>query len=223
MGKYPTNWYILSMIFTKPIKFFSTQPIQEKCFWYFYADKKQRMALGKKCIGDTQEEYKLSRLQPTTKRKKSSMYSGVKVFLLLAAFSFGSCSVTKSVRKKTPTPLLPPKSSKQKIVPKVEAEKTLPKRPLTTDEKVHNFLTLFGPIAQREMREYKIPASITLAQGLLESGFGEGRLAVEANNHLGSNATVVGKVVEFTMTMTKRKCFRVYADAGTSYRDHSFS
>ena len=35
------------------------------------------------------------------------------------------------------------------------------------------------------MRDYKIPASITLAQGLLESGFGEGRLAVEANNHFG--------------------------------------
>ena len=73
--------------------------------------------------------------------------------------------MTKSVRKKTPTTVATPKKQQtKKIVPKVEAEKTLPKRPLTTDEKVHNYLTLFGPIAQREMREYKIPASITLAR-----------------------------------------------------------
>ena len=36
-----------------------------------------------------------------------------------------------------------------------------------------------------EMRTYKIPASITLAQGILESGSGKGRLSVEANNHFG--------------------------------------
>ena len=95
------------------------------------------------------------------KRKKSSMYSGIRVFLLLGCIFFlGSCSVTKSVRKKTPTTVATPKKQQtKKIVPKVEAEKTLPKRPLTTDEKVHNYLTLFGPIAQREMRDYhKIPA-----------------------------------------------------------------
>ena len=80
--------------------------------------------------------------------------------------------MTKVFAKRRQLPLLPSKSSNQKKVPKVEAEKTLPKRPLTTDEKVHNYLNLFGPIAQREMRDYKIPASITLAQGLLESGLG---------------------------------------------------
>ena len=50
-------------------------------------------------------------------------------------------------------------------------------RPLTTQQKVELYLNTFGPIAQREMKKYKIPASITIAQGLLESGFGEGRLA----------------------------------------------
>ena len=152
------------------------------------------------------------------------MYSGIKVFLLLGCIFFlGSCSVTKSVRKKTPTTVATPKKQQtKKIVPKVEAEKTLPKRPLTTDEKVHNYLTLFGPIAQREMRDYKIPASITLAQGLLESGFGEGRLAVEANNHFGikcHRGWEGGRI--YHDDDEKGECFRVYADAGTSYRDHS--
>ena len=152
------------------------------------------------------------------------MYSSVRVFLLLGCIFFlGSCSVTKSVRKKTPTTVATPKKQQtKKIVPKVEAEKTLPKRPLTTDEKVHNYLTLFGPIAQREMREYKIPASITLAQGLLESGFGEGRLAVEANNHFGikcHRGWGGGRI--YHDDDEKGECFRVYADAGTSYRDHS--
>ena len=100
--------------------------------------------------------------------------------------------------------------------------KTAPKRVLTTDQKVYNYLRVFGPIAQREMATYKIPASITLAQGLLESGFGEGRLAVEGNNHFGikCHRGWEGKRI-YHDDDEKGECFRVYKDAGESYRDHS--
>ena len=96
------------------------------------------------------------------------------------------------------------------------------KRPLTTQQKVAQYLEIFGPIAQREMQQYKIPASITLAQGLLESGFGEGRLAVEGNNHFGikCHRTWQGDKI-YHDDDEKGECFRVYADAGESYRDHS--
>ena len=56
---------------------------------------------------------------------------------------------------------------------------------LSNDQKIDKYLSKFAPIAIEEMKKYKIPASITLAQGLLESGYGEGTLAVRGNNHFG--------------------------------------
>ena len=72
------------------------------------------------------------------------------------------------------------------------------------------------------MKHYKIPASITLAQGLLESGFGEGRLALEGNNHFGikCHRTWQGEKI-YHDDDEKGECFRVYEDAGESYSDHS--
>ena len=72
------------------------------------------------------------------------------------------------------------------------------------------------------MRLYKIPASITLAQGLLESGFGQGRLAVEANNHFWHQVPqrLVGRT-DLSRRRRARRVLPVYADAAASYRDHS--
>ena len=47
------------------------------------------------------------------------------------------------------------------------------------------YIQTYKDIAMREMREHKIPASITLAQGILESGAGNSALAREAKNHFG--------------------------------------
>ena len=128
------------------------------------------------------------------------------------------CKVTKTVRDKQPKPIV--KKQEKPLVKNVVI--TPPKKVLTTEQKVYNYLRLFGPIAQREMKSYKIPASITLAQGLLESGFGEGRLAVEANNHFGikCHRGWEGKRI-YHDDDEKGECFRVYQDAGESYRDHS--
>ena len=47
------------------------------------------------------------------------------------------------------------------------------------------YISKFSPIAVSEMHEHKIPASITLAQGILESGNGRSDLATRSNNHFG--------------------------------------
>ena len=53
------------------------------------------------------------------------------------------------------------------------------------EKKIQKYIIRYAPVAVKNMRFYKIPASITLAQGVLESGYGEGTLAVKANNHFG--------------------------------------
>ena len=64
------------------------------------------------------------------------------------------------------------------------------KTPSVSDNSVENKINLyikkFAPAAVKNMRFYRIPASITLAQGVLESGYGEGTLAKKANNHFGN-------------------------------------
>lgn len=72
-----------------------------------------------------------------------------------------------------------------------------------------------------EMRKYKIPASITLAQGILESGSGKGRLAVEANNHFGIKCHGwTGKKI-YHDDDASQECFRKYDYAKSSFEDHS--
>ena len=72
------------------------------------------------------------------------------------------------------------------------------------------------------MKKYKIPASITIAQGLLESGMGLGRLAVKANNHFGikCHKKWKGKKI-YHDDDKKQECFRKYKNPSESYRDHS--
>ena len=72
-----------------------------------------------------------------------------------------------------------------------------------------------------QMVLHKIPASITLAQGILESGDGNSRLATEANNHFGIKCHTdwTGPKI-FEDDDAKSECFRKYDDARSSYEDH---
>lgn len=84
------------------------------------------------------------------------------------------------------------------------------------------YIALYKDIAIREMRDYRIPASITLAQGLLESGCGNSELARVARNHFGIKCHKGWTGGTYTMDDDeKNECFRVYADAEESFRDHS--
>lgn len=84
------------------------------------------------------------------------------------------------------------------------------------------YLQRFGPVAVEQMKKYGIPASITLAQGLLESGRGTSKLATIGNNHFGIKADDRWKGDTIRSFDNGRWCtFRKYKDAGKSYEDHS--
>ena len=83
------------------------------------------------------------------------------------------------------------------------------------------YLAMYSAVAQNEMRLYGIPASITLAQGILESNSGKGTLAREANNHFGIKCHDWTGAKVYHDDDRSQECFRKYNDAKYSYRDHS--
>ena len=87
---------------------------------------------------------------------------------------------------------------------------------------VKQYIDTFKNIAMREMLDYKIPASITLAQGLLESCSGNSRLAKQGNNHFGIKCKkdwTSCTILEDDDAL--QECFRCYTKAEDSYKDHS--
>lgn len=84
------------------------------------------------------------------------------------------------------------------------------------------YIQKFAKYAVEEMEKYRIPASITLAQGLLETGGGQSRLAQEGKNHFGIKCKEdwTGKTMKHTDD-APNECFRVYDDPRQSYEDHS--
>lgn len=87
--------------------------------------------------------------------------------------------------------------------------------------RVEDYIRDYAPIAQEEMRLYKIPASITLAQGILESGAGNGELTRRANNHFGIKCHDWNGEKVYHDDDRRGECFRKYKHAKYSYRDHS--
>ncbi|MBU2553684.1 MAG: glucosaminidase domain-containing protein [Bacteroidetes bacterium] len=84
------------------------------------------------------------------------------------------------------------------------------------------YIKTYKDIAIEKMKNYRIPASITLAQGILESGSGNSRLAQKANNHFGIKCHKGWTGKTFYMDDDeKNECFRKYKKAEDSYRDHS--
>ena len=84
------------------------------------------------------------------------------------------------------------------------------------------YISTYAEIAVQEMYRSGVPASITLAQGMLESGNGKSLLATKANNHFGikcHNDWEGGRI--FYDDDQKNECFRSYSHAHQSYRDHS--
>lgn len=86
---------------------------------------------------------------------------------------------------------------------------------------VDEYIAEFSAIAQEEMRLYNIPASITLAQGILESGAGRGELTRRANNHFGIKCHEWQGDKVYHDDDRSQECFRKYNDPKYSYRDHS--
>src|SRR3982751_4791388 len=86
----------------------------------------------------------------------------------------------------------------------------------------NDYIALYKEDAVTEMLSYGIPASITLAQGMLESGNGNSALSVYANNHFGIKCHKTWQGSTFIHDDDeKNECFRKYSSVYDSYVDHS--
>ncbi len=89
-------------------------------------------------------------------------------------------------------------------------------------EKAYNYIALYKEVAIAEMQRSGVPASITLAQGILESSYGESDLCKQSNNHFGIKCKTewTGEKV-YHDDDSRGECFRGYQSAAESYKDHS--
>lgn len=83
------------------------------------------------------------------------------------------------------------------------------------------YVDQWSPVAVEQMLQYNIPASITLAQGILESANGNSELAQKGNNHFGIKCHGWDGKKMYIDDDAENECFRVYKDGEESYRDHS--
>lgn len=95
-------------------------------------------------------------------------------------------------------------------------------RTVVTNDVVNGYVLQYKDIAMSNMKTYGIPASIILAQGILESGAGRGKLAESANNHFGIKCHTdwKGDSVRHDDD-SSQECFRKYDKVSESYRDHA--
>jgi flagellum-specific peptidoglycan hydrolase FlgJ len=138
--------------------------------------------------------------------------------LLLITFSIftSSCSLLKK-EQSAPLPQVNKPAEPVKI-----AEKVSTTNPASIKTPAESYIDRFKNIAISEMNGSGIPASITLAQGILESASGNSRLAKEANNHFGIKCTTEWKgETIFQDDDNKDDCFRVYRSPEESFRDHT--
>ena len=91
-----------------------------------------------------------------------------------------------------------------------------------TQENYVKYIKKYKKIAVEHRKKYGIPASITIAQGLLESQAGQSRLATEGNNHFGikCGSGWNGKTIRHDDDR-RQECFRKYKNAEQSYEDHA--
>ena len=92
----------------------------------------------------------------------------------------------------------------------------------TYAEEIQSYVINYKDVAMNNMKTHGIPASIILAQGILESGAGKGKLALSANNHFGikCHKEWTGESVKHDDDAAQ-ECFRKYQLPSESYRDHS--
>ncbi|TRZ81690.1 MAG: hypothetical protein D4R91_06615 [Sediminibacterium sp.] len=99
---------------------------------------------------------------------------------------------------------------------------TLPLTTLAQKTATLIYIDQFKDIAVSEMKRTGIPASITLAQGIIESNSGESNLALNFKNHFGIKCKTDWKgETTYQDDDSKQECFRVYPNSNTSFIDHS--
>lgn len=153
----------------------------------------------------------------------------MKIRFLIAVFTFLFLTSCGSKRKVT-TVYKDNRTEKvvdQVVIPEVKTteKSSIPvvKVPARTYEEIKiNYIEKYHQVAIQEMEIYRIPASITLAQGVLESRSGTSQLTMRSNNHFGikcHKGWTGGRT--YHDDDEKGECFRVYKDPSNSFRDHS--
>ena len=162
-----------------------------------------------------------------------------KIGLLLVVLLVLSCTSTKSIvrttanKKTTPTKKKEttastavvtqmPNNSTPKKNNGAEIDLVATSNVKTYEEEIKLYIANFNEIAKQNMKSHGVPASITLAQGILESGAGKGKLALAANNHFGIKCHKgwTGDSVKHDDD-AEQECFRKYEQPQESYKDHS--
>lgn len=150
-----------------------------------------------------------------------------KILLVLIGVSIVSCNGSKSAiitsksnsskteKKYARTPQKRKTSSRSEVIESTS-------KTIVTNDIISKYIAQYKDIAMGNMKKYGIPASIILAQGILESGAGNGHLAQSANNHFGikCHADWLGDSVNHDDD-SSQECFRKYKEPGESYRDHA--
>ena len=150
---------------------------------------------------------------------KIKFFFGVLCILFLA-----SCSSSRKISTKknnnvkaveNPINKLPSVRQQQHVKKLEKGNKSLNKHTL-------QYIKKYAPLAVLEMHKYDIPASVTLAQGILESGNGRSQLASKSNNHFGIKCHTGWKGAKvYHDDDEKGECFRKYKYVQSSYKDHS--
>jgi flagellum-specific peptidoglycan hydrolase FlgJ len=160
-----------------------------------------------------------------------------KILLVLTLLTLLSCNVTKPV---IITKKVSPSSSKKvatRSVKKTNEAKPILKKEQRNDDGeviestsvtyvgtdvIGRYIIDYRDIAMSNMRIYGIPASIILAQGILESGAGRGDLCLRANNHFGIKCHEgwIGESVRHDDDASQ-ECFRKYDEPAASFNDHA--
>lgn len=168
-----------------------------------------------------------------------------KIFLFIIAILLVSCGTGKPVASKsgktvhrkpttsvatrkpiTEKPVVETKKAEENPVVSKPNSETVTLDAVTkvrvTTELVLGYINQYKETAQKNMKQYGIPSSIILAQGILESGAGTGPLSQRANNHFGikCHKEWIGESVKHDDD-SEQECFRKYNQPSESYRDHS--
>ena len=143
------------------------------------------------------------------------------VFLFIIIFA-ASCGSKKKVVSRKDDVEINNRGEENRRTPAEVVDDVKEKMPANSYHyRIEDYIRDYAPIAQEEMKLYKIPASITLAQGILESGAGNGELTRRANNHFGIKCHDWNGEKVYHDDDKRGECFRKYKHAKYSYRDHS--
>lgn len=147
------------------------------------------------------------------------------VLYCVSFFVLASCGSKRNAIKTKKNPGVVLNEEKPIKLPSVnqnEIVKKLKKKNSKLSQYKLAYIKKYAPIAVNEMHKSKIPASITLAQGILESGSGRSELASKSNNHFGIKCHTKWKGERvYHDDDTIGECFRKYQYVETSYKDHS--